>query len=176
MRCRDASRAVLRCFVPNVFDDVRDRVRGCVSAQAGDPQVVRYHATIDDVKYVYGTAAAVAHLKPGNILDANSLDCFGNAIKKPGDTLSMIKGDNPLTGPFFIDGAEPGDTLVVKFLDLQVDGDQGLGALGPGFGALNATNYTAMIHPPPAGENLVLSDRSCRATPRHFRRWIRITK
>ena len=118
------------------------------SAQAGDPQVVRYHATIDDVKYVYGTTAAVAHLKPGNILDANSLDCFGNAIKKPGDTLSMIKGDNPLTGPFFIDGAEPGDTLVVKFLDLQVDGDQGLGALGPGFGALNATNYTAMIHPP----------------------------
>jgi amidase len=120
----------------------------CASAQAGDPQVVRYHATIDDVKYVYGTTAAVAHLKPGNILDANSLDCFGNAIKKPGDTLSMIKGDNPLTGPFFIDGAEPGDTLVVKFLDLQVDGDQGLGALGPGFGALNATNYTAMIHPP----------------------------
>src|SRR5436305_14769171 len=118
------------------------------SAQAGDPQVVRYHATIDDVKYVYGTAPPVAHLKPGNILDANSLDCFGNAIKKPGDTLAMIKGDNPLTGPFFIDGAEPGDTLVVKFLDLQVDGDQGLGALGPGFGALNATNYTAMIHPP----------------------------
>jgi len=117
-------------------------------AQGGDPQVVRYHATIDDVKYVYATAAPVAHLRPGNILDANSLDCFGNAIKKPGDTLSMIKGDNPLTGPFFIDGAEPGDTLVVKFLDLQVDGDQGLGALGPGFGALNATNYTAMIHPP----------------------------
>jgi len=117
-------------------------------AQASDAQTVRYHATIDTVKYVYGTAPPVAHLRPGNILEANSLDCFGNAIKKPGDTLALVKGDNPLTGPFFIDGAEPGDTLVVHILDLQVDGDQGLGALGPGFGALNETNYTAMLHPP----------------------------
>jgi acetamidase/formamidase len=117
-------------------------------AQSSAPQTVQYHATIDNVKYVYATVPPVAHLKPTNILDANSLDCFGNAIKKPGDTLSMIKGDNPLTGPFFVDGAEPGDTLVVKVLDLKVDGDQGLGAIGPGFGALNATNYTPMLHPP----------------------------
>jgi amidase len=116
--------------------------------QTTDSQTVKYTATIDDVKYVYATAPPVAHVHPGNILDANSLDCFGNAIQKPGDKLSMIKGDNPLTGPFYIDGAEPGDTLVVHILDLQVDGNQGLGALGPGFGALNATTYTAMLHPP----------------------------
>jgi amidase len=124
---------------------------GCaphLSAQTADSQTVKYHSTIEDVKYVYATAPPVAHVKPGNVLDANSLDCFGNAIKKPGDTLSMIKGDNPLTGPFYIDGAEPGDTLVVHFQDLQVDGDQGVGSLGPGFGALNATTYTAMLHPP----------------------------
>ena len=102
-------------------------------AQKTQPQTVQYRATIDTVKYVYGVAPPVAHVRSGNILDANSLDCFGNVIKKPGDTLALIKGDNPLTGPFFIDGAEPGDTLVVHFLDLQVDGDQGLGALGPGF-------------------------------------------
>ncbi|MFI5058478.1 MAG: acetamidase/formamidase family protein [Candidatus Acidiferrales bacterium] len=112
------------------------------------PDVVRYHATIDTVKYVYGVAPPVARLHTGNILEANSLDCFGNAIKKPGDTLALVKGDNPLTGPFFIDGAEPGDTLAVHILDLQVDGDQGLGAFAPGFGALNETNYTPMLHPP----------------------------
>jgi amidase len=111
-------------------------------------EVVTYHASIDTVKYVYATAPPVAHLHAGNILEANSLDCFGNAIKKSGDTLAMIKGDNPLTGPFFVDGAEPGDTLIIRILDLQVDGDQGLGAIGPGFGALNATNYTPMLHPP----------------------------
>jgi len=112
------------------------------------PEVVPYHATIDNVKYVFGVAAPVAHLKPGNILEANSLDCFGNAIKKPGDTLGLVKGDNPLTGPFFVDGAEPGDTLVVHILDLQVDGNQGIGAFAPGFGALNQTNYTPMLHAP----------------------------
>jgi amidase len=115
----------------------------------GNPEkaaVVQYHAALDNVKYVYGVAAPVARLHPGNILDANSLDCFGNAIRKPGDTLGMAKGDNPLTGPFFIEGAEPGDTLAIHILDLRVDGDQGIGALGPGFGALNGTNYTPMLN------------------------------
>ncbi len=113
-----------------------------------DAQVVRYHATIDTVKYTYCVAPPVARLKPGNILEANSLDCFGNAVQKPGDTIALAKGDNPLTGPFYVEGAEPGDTLVVRILDLQVDSDQGLGAFAPGFGALNSTNYTPMLHPP----------------------------
>src|SRR5215475_1528526 len=109
-------------------------------------QVVKYHATINDVKYVYGSAAPVAHVKPGEIIETNTLDAFGNAIKKPGDKMSLVKGDNPLTGPFYIDGAQPGDTLVIKILDLQVDGNQGVGAFAPGFGALNQTNYTPMLH------------------------------
>ncbi|HUB02527.1 MAG TPA: acetamidase/formamidase family protein [Terriglobales bacterium] len=117
-----------------------------VAAQSGN--VVTYHATIDTVKYVFGPAEPVARLKSGDILETNTLDCFGNALKKPGDTLSMSKGDNPLTGPFYVEGAEPGDTLAVKILDLQVDGDTGIGAFAPGFGALNATNYTPMLHPP----------------------------
>jgi amidase len=118
------------------------------SSSPSKPEVVQYHATIGNVKYVYGVAPPVARLLPGNILEANSLDCFGNAIKKPGDTQALVKGDNPLTGPFFIEGAEPGDTLVIHILDLQVDGNQGLGAFAPGFGALNETNYTPMLHPP----------------------------
>ena len=112
------------------------------------PDVVQFRATIDNVKYVYGVAPPVVRLRPGNVLEANSLDCFGNAIHKPGDTQALVKGDNPLTGPFYIEGAEPGDTLVIRILDLQVDGNQGLGAFAPGFGALNATNYTPMLHPP----------------------------
>jgi len=122
-------------------------IAGTAFAQNQSPSIVRYHATIKDVKYVYGTASPVARLKPGEILETNTLDAFGNAIQKPGDTLSLVKGDNPLTGPFYIEGAEPGDTLAVKILDLQVDGDQGVGAIGPGFGALNETNYTPMLHP-----------------------------
>ncbi len=109
---------------------------------------VRYEANINNVKYVYATLAPVVRLKPGDLLETNTLDAFGNAIQKPTDTLAMVKGDNPLTGPFYIEGAESGDTLAVKILDLQVDGNQGAGAMVPGFGALNPTSYTAMLNPP----------------------------
>src|SRR3984893_10719182 len=94
------------------------------SALAQTGSVVKYHATISDVKYVYGVAAPVARLKSGDILETNSLVAFGNAIHKQGDTLT------------------------VKFLDIQVDGDQGVGAFAPGFGALNETLYTPMLHTP----------------------------
>lgn len=119
-----------------------------LGSTAAAQTVVKYHATINDVKYVYGVSVPVARLKPGDVLDTNTLDGFGNAIKKPGDTLSLVKGDNPLTGPFYVEGAEPGDTLAVKILDLQVDGDQGIGAIVPGFGAINETTYTPMLHSP----------------------------
>lgn len=115
-------------------------------AQTGG--TIRYHATINDVKYVYATATPVGRLKSGEILETNTLDAFGNVLQKPGDTLSMVKGDNPLTGPFYVEGAEPGDTLAVKILDLQIDSNQGVGTFGPGFGALNATNYTPMLGTP----------------------------
>ena len=118
------------------------------AAAAQTPGTVKYHATINDVKYVYGPSAPIAHVKPGDILETNTLDAFGNVLKKPGDRLSMVKGENPLTGPFFVDGAQPGDVLAIKILDLQVDGNQGVGTLGPGFGALNQSDYTPMLHPP----------------------------
>src|SRR6185436_14821277 len=113
----------------------------CASAE----NVVRYRGAADNVKYVFATSDPVARLKSGDVLETNTLDAFGNAIQKPGDTLSMVKGDNPLTGPFFVEGAAPGDTLAVKILDLQVDGNLGVGALAPGFGALNSTNYTPLL-------------------------------
>ena len=117
-------------------------------AAVAQGNIVKYQGNPNNVKYVYATAEPVARLKPGDILDTNTLDCYGDAIQKPGDTLSMVKGDNPLVGPFFVEGAEPGDTLAVKILELAVNSDQGLGSLEGGFGALNPTNYTAMLNPP----------------------------
>src|SRR5262249_6887101 len=110
--------------------------------------VVRYEPKFADLKYVFGAAKPVATVKRGDIIDTRTFDCFGNAIQKPGDTLAKVKGDNPLTGPFDVEGAEPGDTLAVKILELTVDANQGIGALAPGFGALNATSYTPMLHAP----------------------------
>lgn len=118
-------------------------------AQNSQPRVVHYEVKPSELKYTFAASyPPVARLKSGDILETNTFDCFGNAIKKPGDTLSMSPGDNPLSGPFFIEGAEPGDTLAVKILDIKVDGNQGIGALAPGFGAINSTNYTPMLNPP----------------------------
>ena len=119
-----------------------------LTAQAATaPRVVHYDATIANVKYVYGVAEPVARVRPGDTIETNTLDAFGNVIKKPGDTMALVKGDNPLTGPFYVEGAQPGDTLAVRVLDLEVDGTQGVGALAPGFGTLNPTNYTPMLNP-----------------------------
>jgi amidase len=123
-------------------------VAATLAQDAASQNVVHYTTSIDNVKYLFATAEPVARLKSGDILDTNTLDCFGNGLKKPGDTLAMSKGDNPLAGPFYVEGAEPGDTLAVKILDLQVDGDTGVGAFAPGFGAINETNYTPMLHAP----------------------------
>jgi acetamidase/formamidase len=117
-------------------------------AQQMDGDVVRFKGTMENVKATFGPAEPVAHVKAGGVLEASSLDCFGNALQKPGDPFSLIKIDNPLTGPFFIDGAEPGDTLMVHILDLQVDSKQGVGTFSPGFGAVNATHYTPMLEKP----------------------------
>lgn len=121
-----------------------------VRAQANTSprKIVRYHATNDNVKYDYCVAPAVARLHSGDTIEANTLDCFGDAIRRPGDTLAMAKGDNPLTGPFYVEGAEPGDTLAIRFVSLEVNGKQGIGALAPGFGALNPTDFTPMLNKP----------------------------
>src|SRR5579863_6288009 len=130
-------RAIRACLLLSCFP-VYVAAQNSPATPAGE--VVHYKGALDNVKYVFGVAPPVARLRPGNILDANSLDCFGNGIQRPGDTTAMAKGDNPLTGPFYIEGAEPGDTLVVRILDLTVDGNQGVGAFSPGFGAINSTH------------------------------------
>ena len=53
--------------------------------------------------------------------------------------------DNPQTGPFFIEGAEPGDTVAIHINKLEPARDHGISSFVPGFGALNGTDRTAML-------------------------------
>src|SRR5579862_9858347 len=84
------------------------------SPNSAGGHVVKYHATVETVKYLYGPGTPVLRLKSGDILETNTLDCFGDAIQKPGDTLSMARGDNPISGAYCVEGAEPGDTLAIR--------------------------------------------------------------
>ena len=42
-----------------------------------------YEASIDTVKYLFGPATPVARVKPGQIIEANTLDAFGNVLRNP---------------------------------------------------------------------------------------------
>jgi amidase len=73
---------------------------------------------------------------PGETVIFETLDCFGGEIRTAEDRFESVGWDkiNPATGPLFIEGAEPGDTLAVEILDIEV-GDQGVMTAVPGMGA-----------------------------------------
>ena len=55
---------------------------------------------------------------------------------------------NPQTGPFFVEGAEPGDTLAIHFISIEPSRDWAASCTVPLFGALTTTARTAMLHDP----------------------------
>jgi acetamidase/formamidase len=55
---------------------------------------------------------------------------------------------NPQTGPFHIEGAEPGDTLAVHFVSIEPARDWGASTTIPLFGALTSTHATATLQEP----------------------------
>jgi amidase len=113
------------------------------SCAAQTPPVTHYDMKISDLKYVYGPSTPVARVPRGGIIETNTMDADGKGIEKAG---LKVPGFNPLTGPFYIEGAEPGDTLVLRFLNVEVDGTEGYGDIDPTFGgALNSNHYTPMV-------------------------------
>jgi acetamidase/formamidase len=118
---------------------------------AADPApAVRYIPEHKDLAYTFGGVAPVLHLKPGQRLTSWSEDCFDGAVTAPGQLPSKVVlpgHDNPQTGPFYIDGAKPGDTLAIRIHKLAPARKQGLSASFPGFGALSGNDRTAMLGP-----------------------------
>jgi amidase len=62
---------------------------------------------------------------------------------------------NPQTGPFYIEGAEPGDTLKVHIDRIGLNRDWGWGGSIPYFGAL-APEYKTMMVTPPVPDQLFI--------------------
>ena len=112
---------------------------GCYAQSA---KTVRYDLKMEELKYVYGPFPPVLKMRAGDTLETNTVDADGHAVEKAG---LKARGPNPLTGPFYVEGAEPGDTLVVKFLAVEVDGKEGWGSTVAGFGALNSSRYTPIL-------------------------------
>ena len=107
-----------------------------------------YRPAHGELVYTFGGAPPVRHVQPGTRIVAWTEDCYDGAVTKPGQLPSkvMIPGhDNPQTGPFYVDGAEPGDTLAIRIEKLEPARDWAISSSFPGFGALNGTDRTALL-------------------------------
>ena len=82
-----------------------------------------------------------------NIRDASN-DAFQPTMKTSAEGKLDLARVNPQTGPFYVEGAEPGDTLKVHLDKVSVNRDWGWGGALPYFGALAPEYKTMMITPP----------------------------
>lgn len=77
-----------------------------------------------------------------------SEDAFNFALKSTSDLPSQkidIRYVNPQTGPFYVEGAEPGDTLALHIVDLTPARGFGASTTIPFFGGLTGTDRTALL-------------------------------
>ncbi len=83
----------------------------------------------------------VLRVKPGDVVETESL--YGGYYSEPG---GKWPGE---VGPFYVEGAAPGDTLVVKVLRLKPNRDHAVSTHTPGgISAVASDRYTRMINDP----------------------------
>jgi amidase len=99
------------------------------------PQIHTFEPT--QFEHFFSDAVApVLHLNPGDTVKTWSVDAGGTDPKG----VRRTSGGNPLTGPFYIEGTLPGDTLVVHLTRLRLNRDTAISsplivnsALNPGY-------------------------------------------
>jgi acetamidase/formamidase len=116
-------------------------------------EVVRYRPEPSAFAWTFGGVAPVRSVRPGTVLEVWTEDAFGGKVRDAGDLVSRViefPFVNPQTGPFHIEGAEPGDTLAVHFVSITPSRDTAASSTIPFFGALTATGpiHTASLQEP----------------------------
>ena len=94
----------------------------------------------------------IARVKPEERVTIHTNDAFESRITKkehlPSRALATAKFLNPQTGPIYVEGAEPGDTLAVHIESIQPTRDFAVSVLIPYFGGLTSTNFTRTLQEP----------------------------
>jgi acetamidase/formamidase len=114
------------------------------------PAVLRWVPKHGELTYTFGGVKPLQRIRPGTRIVTWTEDCFDGAVKTPLDLPSKVMApghDNPQTGPFYVEGAEPGDTLAIRILKLEPARVWAVSAFSPGFGALVGTDRTAILGP-----------------------------
>ena len=113
--------------------------------------VVEVVPSFEEFAFTFGGVAPLRRVTPGTALRVWSEDAFNGVLRSTKD-LSSEKVDlrfvNPQTGPFWVEGAEPGDTLALHFLAMEPARDWGASATIPFFGGLTSTDRTATLQDP----------------------------
>jgi acetamidase/formamidase len=113
--------------------------------------VIEYAPTRQQYAYTFGGVAPAMRVKPGAVLRLWSDDAFGGALRSVED-LSSAKVDlrfvNPQTGPFYVEGAEPGDTLALHLVALEPARDWAASAAIPFFGGMTSTDRVVTLQDP----------------------------
>jgi len=91
----------------------------------------------------------VLHTAPGDTVVFEVVDAGGGQLTKTSTASDVAALDfarvNPVTGPVYVEGAQPGDALVVEIVDFEGSG-WGWTALIPGFGLLSEDFPTPFLH------------------------------
>ena len=113
-------------------------------------ELITYRPEPDELGYTLGGRGSVASVRPGDILQVYTEDCFGGLVRSREDLPSQVcelPFVNPVTGPFHVEGARPGDTLALHFVSMVPARNWGVSATFPHFGALTGSHQTATLHP-----------------------------
>jgi acetamidase/formamidase len=116
-----------------------------------DPRILTVRPEPDQYAWTFGGAPPMARIAPGTVLDLYTEDCFAGRVRSEKDLVSEVCEFpylNPQTGPFHIEGAEPGDTVAVHFVSIEPARDWAASTTVPLFGALTSTHTTATLQPP----------------------------
>jgi amidase len=114
-------------------------------------EVHRFDPSREQLAYTFGGREPVLRVRPGDVIEMSTEDCFGGVVRGVDDLPSVVCEFpylNPVTGPFFVEGAEPGDTLAVHFVEITPARDWAVSSTFPHFGALTSTHTTATLQPP----------------------------
>src|SRR5579875_1266632 len=116
-----------------------------------DFDVVAFRPEPDQYAWTFGGAPPLLRIKPGTVMEVWTEDCFAGRVRSETDLVSEVCDFpfvNPQTGPFYVEGAEPGDTLAVHFISLRPARDWAVSTTVPLFGALTSTHLTATLQDP----------------------------
>jgi amidase len=99
-----------------------------------------------------GASIPCAEIEPGERVVVETQWAFGDHEVRQGDSLSGLDESrcDPLTGPLFVTGAEPGDTLAVTIHQIELVGQGGQGII-PGLGVLPWENLPVQMFTPRDG-------------------------